>query len=98
VTESTINGYPARSFTITGASDWTGTCDLENPFVAVPVFYRVDSYHWALSPDQSYGVTLIDIGDGHTVAVMVDSANEADFADFVANTAPIIATFDFPPR
>lgn len=98
VTESTISGFPARSFTITGASGWTGTCDPADPFVAVPVFYRVGSYHWALSPEQSYGVTLIDVGDGHTVAVMVDSADEADLADFMAEAAPIIATFDFPPR
>lgn len=98
VTESTINGFSARSFTITAASDWTGTCDLENPFVAVPVFYRVDSYHWTLSPDQSYGVTLIDIGGGHTVAVMVDAADEGQLDDFMAEAAPIIATFDFPPR
>lgn len=98
VTETRIGGFPARSFTITAASDWTGTCDPENPVIAVPVFYRVDSYAWALIPNQGFGVTLIDIGDGHTVAVMVDVADEADLADLMAEAAPIIATFDFPPR
>lgn len=98
VTETIINGRAARSFTITGASDWTGTCDPDDPFVAVPVFSRMDSYHWALRPNESYGVTLIDIGDGHTVAVVVDSPDERRLAALMADAAPIIATFDFPPR
>jgi hypothetical protein len=30
--------------------------------------------------------------------VLVDVADEADLADFMAEAAPIIASFDVPPR
>lgn len=95
---STVGGLPAISVTIEGADDWTGTCDLQNPFVAVPVFYRMDSYHWALSVGQRYHATLVDIGDGNTVAFMVDTADDADLDAFVETARPIIESVEFPPR
>ena len=94
----TINGLSALSLYIEGRTDWTGTCDEENPFVAVPVFYRLDSYHWALDVGERYYVTLIDLGDGNTVAVMVDTADDADLEAFVDDTRPIIESFEFPER
>lgn len=93
-----INGLSALSLYIEARTDWTGTCDVENPFVAVPVFYRVDGYHWALDVGERYHVTLIDLGDGNTVAVMVDTADDADLEAFVQQVDPIIESLEFPPR
>ena len=82
---------------IEAAEDWTGTCDEENPFKAVPVFFGPDvGYHWALNVGTRYHITLIDLGDGDTVAVVVDSANDEDLEAFVADARPIIETFEFP--
>jgi hypothetical protein len=95
---STITGLPAISLYIEGASDWTGTCDEANPFVAVPVFYRVGSYHWALDVGERYHVTLIDLGDDITVAAIVDTAEDADLEAFVDQAMPIIESLEFPER
>ena len=94
----TINGLSALSLYIAGRTDWTGTCDEENPFVAVPIFNRVGGYHWALDVGERYHVTLIDLGDGNTVAVMVDTAEDADLEAFVDATRPIVESFEFPDR
>ena len=96
--EWSVGGRAAVSVTIEGAADWTGTCDSENPFVAVPVFYRVGSYHWALSVGERYHVTLVDLGGGDTVAIMVDTADDEDLESFVETARPIIESFEFPDR
>ena len=95
----TVGGHSAISLTIEGSSEWTGTCDTENPFVAVPIFFHPDGgYHWALNVGDRYHVTLIDLGSGNTVAVVVDAADEAEFDAFVADAMPIIDSFEFPDR
>jgi hypothetical protein len=95
---SSVGGLPGVSLIIEGAADWTGTCDEENPFVAVPVFYRIDGYHWALNVGARYHVTLVDLGDGNTVGIMVDTADDDDLETFLEMARPIIETFEFPPH
>jgi len=95
---STIGGFPASSFFVEASEDWTGTCDEENPFEAVPIFYRQDSYHWALNVGMRYHVTLVDLDDGSTVAIVVDTADDADLESFVETARPIIESFEFPAR
>lgn len=95
--EATVGGLPAVSLVIEGAAEWTGTCGVDNPFVAVPVFYRIDSYHWALNVGARYHVTLVDIGRD-TVAIMVDTADDDDLESFVESARPIIESFEFPDR
>jgi hypothetical protein len=65
-------------------------------FVAVPIFFRQDGWHWSLTPNTSCGVVLIDIGGGHTVAVMIDSAKEGNLDRFMGTAMPIIQTFNLP--
>jgi hypothetical protein len=62
----------------------------------VPIFYRLGGYHWALDVGERYHVTLIDLGDGNTVAVMVDTAEDPDLEAFVDATRPIVESFEFP--
>ena len=93
-----VGGLPATSVMIEASQDWTGTCDPENPFAAVPIFYRQDSWHWALNVGQRYHITLVDLGDGDTVAIVVDTADDADLDIFVETVRPIIESFEFPPR
>ena len=38
VEDWTVGGLPATSLVIEAVENWTGTCDEENPFLAVPVF------------------------------------------------------------
>jgi len=94
----TVTGHLGVSMVITARSDWTGTCaeTKKKSFTAVPIFFRKDNWHWALSPNTSYGVVLIDIGGEHTVAVMIDTAHETELDRFMATAMPIIQTFDFP--
>lgn len=93
----TVGGFPSIGIFVEPATDWTGTCDEENPFVAVPVFYHDGGYHWALKAGDRWQVYLVDIGDGHTVAVITDSA-PGNLDALYEETLPIIDTFDFPPR
>ena len=95
----TINGLSAIALTVEASADWTGTCDTENPFVAVPIFIEPEGgYHWALNVGTRYHITLIDLGGGATVAVVVDSADDAQLEAFVAEAMPIIDSFEFPDR
>jgi hypothetical protein len=98
VEEWTVGGLPATSLIIEGAEEWTGTCDEDSPFAAVPIFFRPDEggYHWALNVGTRLHVTLIDIGDGDTVAVIVDTADDENLEAFVEEALPIIETFQFP--
>lgn len=93
-----VGGRTASSVTIEASEEWTGTCDTENPFPAVPVFYRQNSYHWALIVGTRYHVTLVELGDGDTVAIVVDTADDADLEAFVETARPIIESFEFPAR
>jgi hypothetical protein len=96
--EVTVGGLSAFSVVIEASEDWTGTCDEENPFAAVPIFYREDSWHWALNVGQRYLITLVDLGDGDTVAIVVDTADDADLETFAETARPIIESFEFPAR
>jgi len=99
VEDSTIGGLPATSLFIEAADDWTGTCDEESPFAAVPIFFRMDEgYLWALDVGDRWHITLFDLGDGDTVAVVVDTANVEELETFVESALPIIETFEFPAR
>jgi hypothetical protein len=94
----TVGGLPAISILIEGSEDWTGTCDPENPFVAVPIFYRQDSWHWALDVGMRYHITLVDLGDGNTVAIVLDAGDDEGLEAFVESARPIIESFQFPER
>jgi hypothetical protein len=99
VEDWTVGGLAATSLVIEASEDWTGTCDEEQPFAAVPVFFRQeDGYHWALNVGARWHVTLIDLGDGDTVAVVVDAADDQNLGAFVEDALPIIETFEFPAR
>ena len=94
-----VGGLAATSLVIEASEDWTGTCDPENPFAAVPIFYlQEDGYHWALDVGTRYSITLIDLGAGDTVAIVVDAADDEDLESFVESARPIIESFEFPPR
>jgi hypothetical protein len=93
-----VGGRTSSSVTIEASEDWTGTCDEENPFAAVPIFYRQDSWHWALNVGQRYHITLVDLGGGDTVAIMVDTADDVDLEAFAETARPIIESFEFPAR
>ncbi len=94
----TINGLAAITLVVEGSSDWTGTCDEENPFVAVPVFFHPGQYHVALRPGDRLQITLIDLGDGNTIGVVVEAGDDGDFESFVEAARPVIESFEFPPR
>jgi hypothetical protein len=96
--EATIGGLSATSLLIEASEDWTGTCDEEDPFAAVPIFYHQDSWHWALNVGQRYHITLVDLGGGDTVAIVADTADDADLDAFVETARPIVESFEFPDR
>jgi hypothetical protein len=91
---TSVNGNSAWVLDLAVADDWTGTCDQRNPVAAVAVFYREGSFHQVLPMGDRWHVVLIDIGGGHTVAVVVDG--DAQSLDtFVDEVTPIIDTFAF---
>ena len=95
--EIDVNGSPAIAIDIQPSADWTGTCDEANPFVAVPIFYKQDSYHWALPAGDKWHVILVDLEDGNTVAIVLDS-DPATLDQWVQQAMPVIDTFEFAPR
>lgn len=89
----TIDGLQASVLDLAMADDWSETCDTENPFVAAPVF--IGDYHWALAKGDRMRVILLDLPAGTTVAITVDAEDPATFDTLVAETMPIVETFDF---
>jgi hypothetical protein len=93
----TVGGRPATSLEVEPATDWTGTCDETNPFRAVPIFFREEGYHWALPAGDRWQVTLVDLEDGHTVVIVVDT-DPGDLEAFIQETQDIVASFTIAPR
>ncbi len=88
-----IDGLQASVLDLAVSENWTETCDTTNPFVAAPVF--VGDYHWALAKGDRMRVILVDLPAGTTVAITVDVEKAATFDALVAETMPIVETFDF---
>lgn len=88
-----IDGLQATVLDLAVADDWTATCDTANPFVAAPVF--IGDYHWALAKGDRIRVILVDLPAGTTVAITVDVEDPATFETLVAESMPIIESFDF---
>jgi hypothetical protein len=63
----------------------------------VPIFYRQDSYHWALPSGDRWHVILVDLEDGNTAAIVLDS-DPATLDQWVQQAMPVIQTFEFAPR
>ena len=90
----TIDGLQATVLDLAVADDWTETCDETSPFVAAPVF--VGDYHWAVAKGDRMRVILVDLPAGTTVAITAGGPEDAaTFDALVAETMPIIETFDF---
>jgi len=88
-----IDGLQASVLDLAVADDWTETCDTAKPFVAAPVF--IGDYHWALAKGDRMRVILVDLPAGNTVAITIDVEDAATFDALVAETMPIVETFDF---
>ncbi|HSL34244.1 MAG TPA: hypothetical protein VK871_11380 [Candidatus Limnocylindrales bacterium] len=89
----TLDGLPASVLDLAVRADWTETCDQDNPFVAAPVL--IGDYHWALGTGDRMRVILLDLPSGTTVAVSIDPEDPATFDSLVAETMPIVESFDF---
>jgi hypothetical protein len=91
-----IGGLDGSVVDLEMASDWTGTCPAAiDPWIAAPIFFN--GYHLAIGADDRQRFVLLDLGDGNTVGIQVDSRDTADFDSFVAEAMPIVETFSFPP-
>lgn len=89
----TLDGLPATVLDLAVRDDWTETCDTDNPFVAAPIL--IGDYHWALGTGDRMRVILLDLPGGTTVGITVDPEDPATFDSLVAETMPIVESFDF---
>jgi hypothetical protein len=88
-----VDGLPATVFDLALKEGWTETCDEQKPFVAAPLL--IGDYHWALGTGDRMRVILVDLPSGTTVAVSIDPEDPATFDSLVAETMPIVESFDF---
>lgn len=91
-----FGGLNATRFDVVLDSQWTGTCDEAEPFVAAPIFFN--DYHLAIAPNDKQRIYLLDLGDGNTVAIVIDPATAADFDSFVLDADFVAESFGFPIR
>jgi hypothetical protein len=91
-----IGGLNGTIVDLEMAEDWTGTCDAAEPFVAAPIFFN--GYHLAIAAGDRQRFILLDLGDGDTLALNIDSRETADFDAFASEAMSIVETFEFPAR
>ncbi len=60
-----------------------------------PTFTCFGDYHWALAKGDRMRVILVDLPAGTTVAITIDVEDAATLDALVAETMPIVETFDF---
>lgn len=61
------------------------------------MFYPVDSDQWAVMVGERDHITLIDLVQGNTVVIVVDSADDVDHEALVEAAQPIIGSLELPP-
>jgi hypothetical protein len=91
----TVDGSAAVAIDVAVAESWTGTCAAEPPLVGLPLFTEVGGWHWAIFSGDRYRVIPVDLGDGATVVIVVDTRDASTFDAFVAEAMPLIESFDF---
>ena len=65
--------------------------------MGVPLFTEVDGWHVAIFSGDRYRVIPLDLGDGETMVIMVDTRDAATFDAFLAEAMPIVESFDLTP-
>jgi len=91
----TIDGLDATIIDLRVTPDWSETCDVQQPFIAAPLF--VGAYHWSVNEGDRIRTVLLDLPGGNAVAIVVDSEDPATLDALVDQAMPIISSFDFTP-
>jgi len=95
VADATIDGRPAVALDLVLDPATSPRCSW-GPFVPL-VAARAgasDPYMWGIGSGERMQLYLVDVGDGHTAAVIID-APTAEFDALVPHARALIATFEF---
>jgi hypothetical protein len=94
----TVDGVRVTAVDISVADDWTGTCpETPEPIVGLPLLTEVGGWHWAIFAGDRYRIIPLDLADGATVVIAIDTRDAATFDAFVTEAMPVVESFAFAP-
>lgn len=89
----TVDGHPGLMMAIQLSGDWTSRCPgSASPSVEILTREQDHGSDWgiALFGGERQGLTLVDLGDGDVLGILVDSSDPSRFSNLASAAQPII--------
>jgi hypothetical protein len=94
----TIDGYTGLSVDVRVASDWTTTCEGETTPVVMLMAEATGGdpgWSWGILSGEHQRLIFLDLGDGDTVLIGIESVYPDRWDALLAEAMPIVESFDF---
>lgn len=94
-----IGGLPGTMLDVSLDPAWTRTCPESGGRPSRAIFtdsVAGDGLHWGLGPDAHVRLFLLDLGDGRTLVVDIESETKANYDALLGEATSIVESFTFP--
>lgn len=94
---ASLGGLRGVAIDVAIRDGWTASCPFANGNPTVPLITGPSgaSYHWVAYGDEKLRMYILDLPDGGTVTVMVDTVLGDQFGTLLAAAAPIVRSMEF---
>jgi hypothetical protein len=93
-----IDGHQGQSIDLSLSPTWNKGCPDENGVMA-PVLREAgntNGWDWRMTASERWRLILLDLGDSHVVAIIIDDSKDvSSFDDLVTQATPIVESFKF---
>ena len=99
-TAAIVGGLQGYTLDVTIKPSWTQTCPYSSGKPYVAMFTNGDSinnFDWGLAAGGAMRLFLLDLPDGRTTLIDVEAPDQATWNAFIADSTPVIDTFQFHP-
>jgi len=96
----TVGGLSGTTVDVSISPSWTRACPYSEGKPYVPLFTNgnpTDNFDWGLASGGEMRLFLLDLPDGRTMLIDVESPDASIFDALLADATPVIETFEFHP-
>ena len=96
----TVGGLSGTTVDVGISPSWNRACPYSEGKPYVPMFTNgnpTDNFDWGLAAGGRMRVFLLDLPDGRTMLIDVESPDASTFDALLADATPVIDTFEFHP-